>query len=172
MHNPEEQDDRTRGTGDARHLFVNDALAPNRTMEERMYGDVSAHLKEVNLEATLDHLVAEDESLMSMDRAEAGDELRRVMSYLKLDQEEANQFTGVLNQAIPDAKPAEWAKESRKRLSKTYGKEASERLQTAQTVVDRNPKLKAFLDKYNLVNHPDLIELIVKKAPDINRRYE
>ncbi|MCG7931493.1 MAG: hypothetical protein N0E44_15760 [Candidatus Thiodiazotropha lotti] len=172
MHDPKDTGDRTEGTGDTRKIYLNNALVPDRTMESRWYGDVGAHLKEVDLEATLDHLVTEDNNLMSIDRAAASDEILRMMSYLDLNEKEANQFTGVLNQALPEAKPAEWAKESRKRLSRTYGKEAGERLQSAQTVVDRNPKLKAFLNKYKLDNHPDLIELIAKKAPVINRRYE
>ncbi|MES9929573.1 MAG: hypothetical protein ABW158_15800 [Candidatus Thiodiazotropha sp. 6PDIVS] len=172
MHDPKDTGDRTEGTGDTRKIYLNDALVPNRTMEGRWYGDVGAHLKEVDLEATLDHLVAEDNNLMSIDRAEASDEIRRMMSYLDLNEKEADQFTGVLNQTLPEAKPTEWAKESRKRLSRAYGEEAGERLQSAQTVVDRNPTLKAFLDKYDLINQPDLIELIAKKAPEINRRYE
>ncbi|MEW8645146.1 MAG: hypothetical protein AB2563_03530 [Candidatus Thiodiazotropha endolucinida] len=172
MHNPEEQDDRTRGTGDARHLFVNDALAPNRTMEERMYGDVGHHIKEVNLEATLDHLVAEDKNLMDMDRASAGDEIRRMMSYLDLDQKEATQFVHILNEGISNAKPDEWAKESRTRMNRVYGSQATKRLNETEKVVQRNWKLNAFIREHKLGSHPDLVELIARKAPDINRRYE
>lgn len=172
MHDPKDTGDRTEGTGDTRKIYLNNALVPNRSMEGRWYGDVNAELKDVDVDSTLDTLIAEDRNLMDMDRASAGDEIRRMMSYLDLDQREATQFVHILNEGISNAKPDEWAKESRKRMNRAYGNQATKRLNETEKIVQRNSKLNAFIRKHKLGNHPDLIELIAKKAPDINRRYE
>ncbi|MEW8623964.1 MAG: hypothetical protein AB2559_20515 [Candidatus Thiodiazotropha endolucinida] len=172
MHDPKDTGDRTEGTGDTRKIYLNDALAPNRSMEGRWYGDVNHGLKEIDVDSTLDALIAEDKKLMDMDRASAGDEIRRMMQYLDLDQKEANQFVRILNEGISNAKPDEWAKESRTRMNRAYGNQATKRLNDTEKVVQRNWKLNAFIREHKLGNHPDLVELIAKKAPDINRRYE
>ncbi|MEW8660747.1 MAG: hypothetical protein AB2603_20740, partial [Candidatus Thiodiazotropha endolucinida] len=110
--------DRTEGTGDTRKIYLNDALVPNRSMEGRWYGDVNHGLKEVNVDSALDSLIAENKKLMDMDRASAGDEIRRMAAYLDLDQKEANQFVRILNEGMSNAKPDEWAKETRTRMNR------------------------------------------------------
>lgn len=172
MHDPNDTGDRTEGTGSTRKIYLNDALVPNRSVEGRWYGDVNDGLKNIDVDSTLDSLIAEDKNLMDMDRASAGDEIRRMMQYLDLDQKEATQFVHILNEGISNAKPDEWAKESRTRMNRAYGNEATKRLNETEQVVQRNWKLNAFIREHKLGSHPDLVELIAKKAPDINRRYE
>ena len=168
---PVETGGSVRGSGHSRHIFIDDDLAPDRTAAERLYGDVSQHIKDLDLDAALDRIVETDAEQMGMDRDTAGDDIRRMMAYLQLDEADGVEFVNILGNGLADSDRSGWAKESRRRLSRAYGSAAIDRLQAAEDAVNRNPSLSAFVWKYKLGDHPDLVELLAKKAPDINHRY-
>lgn len=169
-----DQSERNQSRNGVKHLYLDNNLVPDRDMASRMYGDVDKVTANMNLDTTLDHIVESDPNLLSMDREEAADELRKFMTYLDLDQNETDQFVVALNKGLTthaDDKKG-WQKETRRALNREYGAEAGARLLAAEAAITRYSDLRKFITKHNLGSNPDIVELIAKKAPMINGRYQ
>lgn len=171
---PTEQPDYNQSNNGVKHLYLDNDLVPDRDMAARMYGDVDNVTANMNLDTTLDHIVESDPNLLSMDREGAADELRKFMTYLSLDDKETKQFVSALNKGLTthaDEKSG-WQKETRRALNREYGAEAGDRLLAAEAAITRYSDLREFIKKHNLGSNPDIVQLIAKKAPLINGRYQ
>ncbi|MCM8857123.1 MAG: hypothetical protein LC541_04540 [Candidatus Thiodiazotropha sp.] len=144
--------------------------AKERSRAEKLYGDVSSHIMDADTTPVLDRLVESSDEYLDLDRDEASDELKVHMGFLQLDRGEEKDFLNTVVAGLRDTDREGWKSKAMLELNRTYGTQASAKLQEAEEVLDLNPGLKKFLHTHNLGHHPKIIDLLVRKAPGINRR--